>query len=155
MDSDQRGPGTDRLVQEVAGYLNFSSGASDPKFLRAVNALFADVARETGDKPGEAAWRLLGDLLRRGLSELGGRAEAFRQADQAAAVLHLAFDEVLPAYRDFHRDLLFHQSDESLFQPFFIGRVCEAVLTAGSPWDERERIVATAIRRYFWSPVAR
>ena len=41
-----------------------------------------------------------------------------------------------PAYREFHRDLLFHQTDETLFQPFFIGRVCEAVLQQGGPWDE-------------------
>ena len=33
------------LLEEAVGYLNFSSGASDPKFLRALNALFATVER--------------------------------------------------------------------------------------------------------------
>ena len=40
---------------------------------------------------------------------------------------------------------MFHQTEESLFQPLFIGRVCEAVLQQGGPWDEAERIVRGAI----------
>jgi len=47
----------------------------------------------------------------------------------------------------FHSDLLFHQTADSLFQPLFLGRVCEAVLTMGGPWEETERIVDGAIRR--------
>ena len=31
------------LLEEAVGYLNFSSGASDPKFLRTINALFAAI----------------------------------------------------------------------------------------------------------------
>ena len=58
------------------------------------------------------------------------------QVEQAEAVLRLVFDGVLPAYREFHRDLLFHQTDETLFQPLFIGRACEAVLQQGGPWNE-------------------
>jgi hypothetical protein len=86
-------------------------------------------------------------VVRGGLAELHTQSQAFRQVDQAEAVLRLVFDEVLPAYRRFHRDLLFHQDDEGLFRPFFIGRVCQAVLTEGGPWEETERIVAGAIKR--------
>src|SRR5690606_7738264 len=72
-------------------------------------------------------------------------APAFRDAEQASAVLDLVFRHTLPGYRQFHRDLLFHQTEQSLMRPFFIGRVCEAVLRQGPPWNETDRIVAGAI----------
>ena len=52
------------------------------------------------------------------LAEKRDQTAAFRDADQAATVLKLVFDEALPAYRRFHRDLLFHRTDESLFGRF-------------------------------------
>ena len=62
-------------------------------------------------------------------------------------MLGLVFDAFLPAYPQFHRDLLFHQTDEALFQPFFIGRACEAVLQQGGPWHESDRIVPAALQQ--------
>ena len=62
-------------------------------------------------------------------------------------MLSLVFEKVLPAYREHHRDLLFHLADDDLLRPFFIGRVAEAVLAEGPPWDETERIVAGALAR--------
>ena len=145
MELERLGPDAPRLVHEIAGYLNFSSGAPDPRFLRAINELFGQVA-VAADPSTEPAWQDLAGGLRTGLEELGSQIEAFRQRDQAEAALGLVFEEVLPAYRRFHRDLLFHQSDADLFQPFFLGRVCEAVLAMGGPWHETERIVSGAIR---------
>ena len=81
------------------------------------------------------------------LKTIRGATDAFRQVDQAEAVLGLVFDAALPAYREFHRDLLFHQTEETLFQPFFLGRVCEAVLQQGGPWDQSDRIVPAAIHQ--------
>ena len=52
---------------------------------------------------------------------------------------------MLPAYRQFHRDLLWHQSDAELWRPLFLGRAFEAILAQGGPWDETERIVAGAL----------
>ena len=133
------------LAQEILGYLNFSSGAADVKFLKNLSDLFGIL-----DRPSEKnspTWRRLGDFLREQLAVLHGESDAFRAVEQAEAVLRLLFDAALPAYREFHRDLLFHQTDEQLFQPFFIGRVCEAVLRQGGPWDETERIVRGAIAR--------
>ena len=95
----------------------------------------------------EPAWQALGKLLAAELQAVHGKSDAFQQIDQAEAVLRLVFDAALPAYREFHRDLLFHQTDEGLFQPFFIGRVCEAVLRQGGPWDETERIVSAALHQ--------
>jgi hypothetical protein len=88
---------------------------------------------------------MLGEVLHSVLAERRGHSAALRDADQAAAVLRLVFDGALPEYRRFHRDLLFHRSEESLFRPFFIARVCEAVIKQGPPWDEEERIVSGAI----------
>ena len=79
----------------------------------------------------EPTWKAMHRFLAKTLQDLHGRGEAFRQIDQAEAVLGLVFEKTLPGYRQFHADLLFHQSEETLFQPLFIGRACEAVLAAG------------------------
>jgi len=53
---------------------------------------------------------------------------------------------MLPAYRKFHRDLLWHQPDEQLWRPLFLGRVFESLLSQGGPWHETDRIVAGALQ---------
>src|SRR5690606_34402799 len=50
-----------------------------------------------------------------------------------------------PAYREHHRDLLFHLDVEDYENPFFLGRLFQAVIQQGMPWSERERIVAGAL----------
>ena len=60
-------------------------------------------------------------------------------------MLGLVFEKTLPGYRLFHADLLFHQSEEGLWQPLFIGRACEAVLQQGGPWGGADRIASGAI----------
>jgi hypothetical protein len=144
MDRKRPGETTNAIAQDILGYLNFSSGVSDPRFLENVNRLFGRLAKKAD---GEPAWRALASVLRRRLQAVRGKSEAFRQVEQVEAVLALVFDAALPAYREFHRDLLFHQTEETLFQPLFIGRVCEAVLQQGGPWDQTDRIVPAAIRQ--------
>ncbi len=132
-------------LQEILGYLNFSSGTSDPQFLRNLNGLLGGLEHSLGHEAeplGEAA-RLLGVRL----DELAGSSAAFQDAEQVRAVLRLAFEAFPPAYRQFHADLLFHQSDRELWRPLLVGRVCEAILAVGGPWDESQRIVAAAIAR--------
>jgi hypothetical protein len=146
MDLDQLGPDAQGWVREALGYLNFSSGAAAPSFLRAVNGLFGQLAAVQADSA-EPVWQRLRGVLQSGLRGLQDQGEAFRDVQQAEAVLRLVFEIVLPGYRQQHRDLLFHQSDETLFQPFFLGRVCEAVLAEGGPWDQTERILRGALLR--------
>ncbi|MEX2173627.1 MAG: hypothetical protein WD872_04645 [Pirellulaceae bacterium] len=129
-------------LEQVLGYLNFSSGAADPQFLANLNALFEWVESRNEGVP---LWLAVSRLLTDGLRDLESQSPAFQDARQASAVLELVFDRALPAYREFHKDLLFHQTDVSLFRPFFIGRVCEAVLRQGPPWNEAERIVSAAV----------
>jgi hypothetical protein len=145
MSSDRTHIPTPREFQELLGYLNFSSGSSDPQFLQNLGALFAAVESDPG--AAQNSWQAVGRSLREQLEKLAGSEPAFQDVEQARGVLRLAF-EVLPArYRDFHRDLLFHQRDAELFRPFFIARACEAVLEQGGPWNDVERIVGGAITR--------
>lgn len=133
---------TPAQLQELVGYLNFSSGAPDPQFLGNLNRLFAAVAART---PSGGAWPAVCAELLATVERLAASEGAFRDVEQARQVLRLA-GEVLPeAYRDFHRDLLFHQSLGDIWQPLFAGRAIEAVLNQGGPWEDDERIVPAAI----------
>jgi hypothetical protein len=134
-----------QLVEEILGYLNFSSGTSDPTFLKNLNDLFGRL--DMGENSGEPAWQRIGTVLRDALPGICGTSEAFRSVEQAEAVVGLVFFHALPGYRLHHRDLLFHQKDEQVFLPFFIGRMCEAVLQQGPPWSEIDRIVRASVSR--------
>ncbi len=128
----------------LLGYLNYSEGKPDPRFQKQLNDTYALVASRQGSRP----WEVLPQLFHLKLTQLqkSGTA-AFRDVSQAKAVLHLTFDQVLPAYRTYHADLLFHLSDEHVFQPFLVARVLEAVLAQGGPWEEEKRIVSGALRQ--------
>ena len=119
-------------AQEILGYLNFSSGMPDPKFLENVNKLFGWLVASAGRRgTGLAGLRACPPC------RVAGGARHHRRLPPASSRPRPCWSwcstACLPAYREFHRDLLFHQTDEALFQPFFIGRVCEAVLAAGRP----------------------
>jgi hypothetical protein len=129
----------------VLGYVNFSAGTPDAAFQRHLNELFR-LALERSETDGPA-WLRLGQMMRLKLEELREASETFQHVEQAEHVLRLVFDQILPAYRRHHGDLLFHQTDEQLFQPLFIARVFEAVLAAGGPWEEGDRIQRAALER--------
>jgi hypothetical protein len=130
-------------LEETAGYLNFSSGASDPKFLRNVNAIFRAIELRC-DKKCQATAILCAWLDER-LTQLAGSSPAFADVRQARDAIALLRDHVLPAYRAFHRDLLWNQPDHELWRPLFLGRAFEAILAQGPPWNDSQRIVAGAI----------
>lgn len=131
------------LLEEAVGYLNFSSGAPDPKFLRTISTLFASI--EPRCEAGQQPLNVLCDWLENRMCELSKSSPAFNDVAQARAVVRLLRNELLPAYRAFHRDLLWHQSDRELWRPLFIGRACEAILSQGPPWTDAKRIVDGAI----------
>lgn len=131
-----------RHLEQVLGYLNFSSGAADPRFLRSLNRIFA-LAAGSGAAP--PVWQVAVALLQDKLRELAQHSPTFRDAGQATAVLDLLTAHVVPGYLAFHRDLLFHQQEADLFNAFLVGRVVEAVLRQGSPWDEPDRIIRGAV----------
>lgn len=128
---------------DILGYLNFSSGAPDPRFLRHLNDLYRELEPDGQEQPDTL--RRAYDRLRAELGTLRQSSPAFAESSQAEAVLAIVFEHFPPAYRRHHRDLLFHQPDAALWRPLFVGRVCERVLQRGSPWDETERIVDDAL----------
>jgi hypothetical protein len=136
-------PGDAVAWQAILGYLNFSEGRPDPRFQTQLN----DACRCLGEAGTADLPAALTAELRRELHSLhASGASAFRDIRQAEAVL-AAFRDVLPAYRRHHADLLGHQQDRDLFQPFFLARVFEAVLVQAGPWHEHERIVTGALAR--------
>lgn len=139
------GNAAEQALERVLGYLNFSSGAADVKALSALNDLFAslDAAPEVPEP-----WRTADELLREKLLELRGRSAAFAQSQQAETALRLTFDVFLPAYRQFHGDLLFHQRTTDLFNAFFVGRAFEVVLKHSALWDDEEQFVAQALSSF-------
>ncbi len=159
MEKPDLGPRCQQAIEQVLGYLNFSSGAFDPQFPAAFNQLFAEVesaglgrddavADAGAARPEQpAAWRVVGQLLRDELPRLKAQSSAFEDVRQATAVLDLILDHVLPGYLEQHRDLLFHQTDATLFRPLFVSRVCEVVLQVAPPWEATQEFTAEAVRR--------
>jgi hypothetical protein len=96
---------------------------------------------------GMPAWLTLQQWFQDRLLLLEQERSFFRDNDQAKSVLKLIWSHVMPSYMDYHSDLLFHQEPEALFNGLFLGRVMEAVLSEGGPWNETDRVVDGAIRR--------
>mgnify|MGYP007059385359 CR=1 FL=1 len=132
------------MLEEVVGYLNFSSGASDPKFLKNLNKLSCQLLSPEATENPLTQFRL---ALKHTIDRLRENGGAFTDTTQAEAVVGIFLDHFLPAYRQFHRDLLFHQQPSELWQPFFLGRAWEAILCQGAPWQEVDRIVVGALQQ--------
>ena len=71
-------------LDQVLGYLNFSSGAPDPKFLGSLNRLWRPTKEKNGSEP---TWRKIVKDLQHRLSRLTVVAPAFQDVTQATAVL--------------------------------------------------------------------
>jgi hypothetical protein len=141
----------DEDLLQVLGYLNFSSGKSDPKFLSTMNRLYGRVLAGAPEHfspyAGLPPWLILWNELQDHLKRVRSDKDAFRECDQAEHVMHLVWQVLLPDYLDYHSDLLFHQEPEGLFNGLFLGRAVEAVLQQGGPWEDVGRIVSGAIRQ--------
>ncbi len=140
------GPNGQTALDQALGYLNFSAGAEDVQFLGNLNRLvdlirFAPGAVAEVAVADEPEYRRLLAYLQQRLDELDGKSPAFQDTHQARRVLELLEEHVLPEYLTFHRDLLFHQSDRTIFRPFFLGRVFEAILKHHDAWDDPKRLV--------------
>ncbi len=136
------GPDEAEAVEKILGHLNFSSGAPDPRLLANLNQVWKSQAIAETTEP---QWQAVGNLLQAKLKLLSGKSAALQDATQATAVLDLVWKQVLPAYFEYHCDLLFHQSADRLYNAFFVGRVCEAVLALGEPWHDTDRIKTAAL----------
>lgn len=155
-----------KQVERVLGYLNFSTGSFDPKFYRDLDDLFFDLdvlnkadldaqsksvqktISETIDSEeipvsllfkqidGTPTYDVVYHILKEGLEQLAQESGTFKNSVQAMGVLCFTFDHLLPAYKEFHKDLLYHKTEEDLFTSFFIARVFQYVIEAEAPWDD-------------------
>jgi len=132
-------------LHRLAGYLNFSSGASDPSIMAAWNSVF-DVASAGDPLTGPPAWLVVKDWINETLLSLQSDQPAFNDCQQASRLVTLLWSELLPAYLDFHRDLLFHQVPELLFNGFFMARAADALLSVGLAGED-DQVVQAAIDR--------
>ena len=136
-------------VEQVLGYLNFSSGATDPGFFQGLNRLFALVVESrsaSSDDESKPDWRRVTELLDGQLTELSRDSSTFTDADQARSVLEILSGVIVKRYGAFHTDLLRHQDEQFLFGPFMLGRMCEALLRQDLRSDhEPEQIADAAI----------
>jgi hypothetical protein len=83
----------------------------------------------TAESEGEPqAWRKVADLLSARLDVLEKENGTFRDPRQARTSLKFVFDEFLTSWLSFHRDLLFHQRTEFVFNSFFVARAFETTL---------------------------
>lgn len=133
----------EKLLQ-VAGYLNFSSGARDLVTLRNLNSLHA-VASAGQVLAGKPPWFDVKLWLDQTLERCEGTTAAFEDVSQARRVVEIVFSKLPPAYLDFHKDLLFHQAPELLFNGFFLGRCAEVVLGLIGRSDDDQWVVEQAV----------
>lgn len=110
------------------------------------------VLSETGSSRVDAANQdctayRVGRLLRAELAELHAQQGAFADIRQAEVVLSLCFDHILPGWKQWHPDLLFHQPEEFLFNPFFVGRVFEQILRSEPLEHPAEELVPRLVKR--------
>jgi hypothetical protein len=138
------GTAGEQALDQVLGYLNFSSGNPDPKSLASLNEVYALVL----DSLAAAPWPLLGELLASRLAHLQANSPAFSNSEQAHRALRLTFDRFLPGLLEFHANLLFHQKPDDLFNPFLIGRAFETVLRNSPLWDEPERFLTESLKQF-------
>jgi len=148
MNKPQSGGNRQSLLDKLLGYFNFSAGAADTQFLAALNQLFGELYREHLASDGKlpaVTWQQIADLLGQRLQTLQKESAAFSDSVQAEAVVGSLVAATLAAYKEFHSDLLFHLEPATYQNPLFLGRVCEAVLQQGGPWNEISRITAGAV----------
>lgn len=116
------------VLSSLLGYLNFSDGRPDPRWQKQFHDVCALLVQRTVPR----YWDVLTNLLGQRLHQLHREGSAaFRDIQQAERVLAL-LPRVLGAYREHHRHLLAHLSDDELFQPFFLVRVLETILSEGA-----------------------
>ena len=118
-------------LEQLLGYLNFSSGSPDPQFLKNLNVVWRHLAQQYPDD----TWTHLYDFLTDAIAYFTEEKEAFARVEQAKLVLEITFDQLLRSYFLFHQDLLFHSSEIEVFNAFFIGRAFEVVLKYGPQFE--------------------
>lgn len=154
-------PDSQAAVEQILGYLNFSSGSPDPAFLQAMNAYFLQVEHDrTGANPAAHScplWKIALDKLGNDLETARNNNPTYRDTHQAEEVLRFVREDFVPEYQRFHSLLLSHHSEDQLFTQFFVGRILESALSAFGECEGRlefERVRSQFDNYIGYRPVA-
>ena len=127
---------------QILGYLELSSGAEDPNFIRSIDKLLAAVVRNqtcsSTDPIGPAG--IVIDWLLQPCSDSPTMQRARR-------ILKLVREDLLPAYLEHHESLLFHQNPAFLFNSFFLARACRCVIQVSEEHTQTNAIVSAGIAK--------
>ena len=96
-----------------------------------------EVSPDEQSEADSPAWKKVAAALTDRLEVLEKTNETFRDPRQAKLALKFVFDEFLVAWLGFHRDLLFHQRTEFIFNSFFVARAFEQTLSLIDLSDEQ------------------
>jgi hypothetical protein len=125
------------------GYLNFSDGRPDARFRK----VLADACGFLLEQGEAAPHRVLGSWLKASAAELqAAGSAAFKDVSQALEVIRLGFEKIPAAYRKHHSDLLAHQPDQALFNPFFLARACEVAMGLRAKGTPPEKLAKRSVR---------
>ena len=125
------------------GYLNFSDGRPDPRFRKALADAYGYLLEQGDAQP----HRTLGQWLQQACKDLNaGESAAFKDVAQAEEAILLGFQKIPAAYRKHHSDLLAHQSDQALFNAFFLARACEVALSLRAKGVPSEKLAKRSVR---------
>ena len=135
-------------LRGIVGYLNFSSGPAPAATLAAWNIVHTEAT--AGDPlSGPPPFLVMRIWVEQTIEQLQATSSAFADTDRARRLVPLLWSGLLPAYLDFHRDLLFHQPPEILFNGFMLGRCAEAILERlgdrGADAVDQSRLIAEVI----------
>ncbi|MDA7951052.1 MAG: hypothetical protein MPJ24_06140 [Pirellulaceae bacterium] len=154
MDCPKLGPSEKELVSKVLGYLNFSTGNEDSTVLGQLRILFdffeeihhKSLDTKSAKKESPPAYKLLLKTLESELDQLAGNSPTFRDTRQAKSVLQFIREHFISGYLSFHKDLLFHQSAEEIFRPYFLGHAF--VITLQTLHDDQEISLDKVLARF-------
>ncbi|MBB3206483.1 hypothetical protein FHS27_002292 [Rhodopirellula rubra] len=114
-------------LQSLLGYLTFSSSPAAPAVLKAWNRVH-DEASGGDVLSGPPPFLIIRHWLEETTEKLSAESTAFADVTRPRTVIRVLWSKLLPAYLDFHRDLLFHLEPEVIFNGFFLARCAEALL---------------------------
>ncbi|MCL2305007.1 MAG: hypothetical protein FWC43_06645, partial [Planctomycetaceae bacterium] len=100
---------------------------------------------QTSPQPPKPIWLSVVEQLRTHLAAISGSSEAFKHSEQAKRVLEFVQERFIRDFRSFHADLLFHHTDDTLVNSFFLARVFEILLALDGPWDDLDELTDLAI----------
>ncbi|MDD3587889.1 MAG: hypothetical protein PHQ75_11975, partial [Thermoguttaceae bacterium] len=146
MMSNEKDKNSTEAIRVILGYLNFSSGNHEPRFWSAWNTLFSVLSAAKSTSQADPLWRQAISQLLSELDTLAQTDEVFRSSERAKFVLVCLQEHVIPEYRKFHADLLYHQVDDLLFNSFFLAKTCERILSLESRWQDIDFVTSQVVR---------